>query len=592
MDNTNFSDLRSLSSEELIAENARRRATLFPPAPVAAAPPADSAALISLMKEDFALWCEKCVTIRHKLTGKRVPLRLNAPQRAVVAELERQRRAGLPMRIILLKSRQWGGSTVIQMYMAWIQCLHRTDWNSYICAHVKDTSATIRGMYTRMLESYPPELWIGDAAPGFRCFERSANTREISGRGCLVTVGSAENQDAARGADISMAHLSEVAFWKDTSARTPADLVRSVCSGIPMAPMTLIALESTANGVGNFFHSEWLRAKAGDSAFVPLFVPWHAIEAYTAPVSNPSAFASALDEYGRDLWNRGLCLEQIAWYMAKRRESASAQAMMAEYPSDDVEAFVHSGDAVFSREAIESLRRKCRPPRMRGELGVGARFIPDTAGCLEVWETPDELIADDYVVAVDIGGRSHSSDWSVIAVLAIMPHGHPPRIVAQWRGHIDHDILARKAIDIARFYNDALLVVESNTLETEASSGGSALYILERAAEEYPRIYRRRHRDSVHGTLATKLGFHMNSATKQLVITELVAAVREQAYIETDVRAADEMAVYERLPSGGYAARRGHHDDILITRAIALYVAATLQSRAEEKDAVKFVRRN
>ena len=37
-------------------------------------------------------------------------------------------------------------------------------------------------------------------------------------------------------------------------------------------------------------------------------------------------------------------------------------------------------------------------------------------------------------------------------------------------------------------------------------------------------------------------------------------------------RACDELAVYEQLPDGSYAAGRTNHDDLLMTRAIALYV--------------------
>lgn len=43
-------------------------------------------------------------------------------------------------------------------------------------------------------------------------------------------------------------------------------------------------------------------------------------------------------------------------------------------------------------------------------------------------------------------------------------------------------------------------------------------------------------------------------------------------HVERDSRACDEMASYTRLPNGAFGARQGCHDDILMTRAIALYV--------------------
>lgn len=86
------------------------------------------------MRHDFAFWCRTCVQIRDKQTGTYVPFVLNRPQRKALAAMEEQRRKGEPIRIIMLKARQWGGSTLIQMYMAWIQIMHRENWHSFICA--------------------------------------------------------------------------------------------------------------------------------------------------------------------------------------------------------------------------------------------------------------------------------------------------------------------------------------------------------------------------------------------------------------------------------------------------------------------------
>lgn len=70
------------------------------------------------LRHDFEYWALKCVTIRDKMSGEDIPLRLNAPQRRLLAAFERQRRRGLPIRTIILKARQWGGSTLVQTYMA------------------------------------------------------------------------------------------------------------------------------------------------------------------------------------------------------------------------------------------------------------------------------------------------------------------------------------------------------------------------------------------------------------------------------------------------------------------------------------------
>lgn len=59
---------------------------------------------------DFEYWAAKCVKIKDKLTGRDVPFVLNRPQRRVLGVLEKQRLAGRPLRLIMLKARQWGGS--------------------------------------------------------------------------------------------------------------------------------------------------------------------------------------------------------------------------------------------------------------------------------------------------------------------------------------------------------------------------------------------------------------------------------------------------------------------------------------------------
>lgn len=208
-------------------------------------------------RHDFEFWAATCAHITDKVTKQTVPFILNRPQRRLLKTVEEQRLLNLPMRLIMLKARQWGGSTFIQLYFAWLQIIHLRNWHSLICAHVKDTAATIRGMYSHLLANYPEEYWEEDFPPRFTPYERLGNTRAIPGRGCRVTVSSSESQESTRGMDYAMAHLSEVAFWKDSRLHNPVDLIRSVTSGIPRRPMTFIAMESTANGVGNFVSSSF-----------------------------------------------------------------------------------------------------------------------------------------------------------------------------------------------------------------------------------------------------------------------------------------------------------------------------------------------
>lgn len=249
----------------------------------------------------------------------------------------------------------------------------------------------------------------------------------------------------------------------------------------------------------------------------------------------------------RALWEKGCTLEQIQWYHDKRREYATPAQMAAEFPSDDLEAFASTSRSVFSPAGVEALRQGCCDPVAVGELvtsapvGYGAlvvkEFCHDTLGRLKVWKWPQSggRCYSRYVTAVDIGGRSDRSDYSVISVIdTITPDGRP-EVVAQWRGHIDHDLLTWKAAAIAQWYDEALLVIESNTLETEDAD--NSLFTLSELNHVYRNLYYRVARDRVTLAPEPRVGFHTNRATKTMVITRLIGLVRDGGYIERDLDA-------------------------------------------------------
>ena len=534
---------------------------------------------------DFEYWAVKCAKIKDKSSGKVVPFVLNYPQRKLLKELEDDRRQKKPCRIIMLKARQWGGSTLVQIYMAWLQIIQSKGLNSLICSHVKDSAAMIRGMYSLLLDRYPKEYMTGGKRLEFKPFESSRNTRRIWERECNVTIGSSESQDAVRGGDYAMAHLSEVGYWRDTEQSSPEDMVRSVCGAINTTAGTLIVMESTANGVGNYFHREWLRAKKGESDKKAIFVPWYEIEIYRKKVSSVAKLWESMTEYERNLWKvYGLTLQQIQWYHDKSREYISTEQMQAEYPTNDIEAFANSGRNVFAREKVEVLRGDCREPIAIGEV-VGkshkgkdalreVRFEEMSNGNMKIWSMPSNprKYTYKYVVSVDIGGRSESSDWSVITVFdrGGLAHGGKIEVAAEWRGHADHDIIAWKSATIAKYYHNALLVIESNTLECENEGGEQGQSILNELYDNYNHLY---YREVIEGL--PKLGFHTNRSSKAMIVTRLIGLIRDGEYIERNNAACDELAVYEQNGLS-YSASEGNHDDMVMTRAIGLFVATEL----------------
>jgi hypothetical protein len=194
-----------------------------------------------------------------------------------------------------------------------------------------------------------------------------------------------------------------------------------------------------------------------------------------------------------------------------------------------------------------------------------------------MWADVDpQDIANRYIVVVDVGGRSNKADFSVICVIDRywLMYGGSPEVVAQWRGHIDHDLLVWKAVHIAKYYNNALLVIESNTLETD-TDGDHTEYILDQISDIYSNLYARTPADKIREGAPVRWGFHTNRATKTMIIDNMVAILREEQYIERDQEACNEFDLYEKKDNGSYGAIDGHHDDILMTRLIGMYVAYT-----------------
>lgn len=573
-------------------------------------------------KHDFPFWTATLVYIHNKDAGKDVLFRLWYPQRILVSRFEAKRKAGEPIRLILMKARQWGGSTTTQLYMAWLQFFHKKGLNSLIIAHQGTASDEIKDMFDLMIKKHPVEFLhkLGEAysenEPKLVGVGKSGSTHRVPQRECKIKVGTAERPNGCRGGAYSLVHLSEVGLWQKTEGKSPEDIVRSACSGILAKPYTMIVMESTANGTGNFFHREYSAAADPKvkSQYEALFIAWFQIEHYSLPFNSAEelrAFAKQLwenrnnaytpsnrEESGRylwSLWERGASLEAIHWYIYERAGKNDFAVMAAEFPSDDVEAFVHSGTMVFDKYLVKRFEPFCREPKFVGEVYADAdegeealsnlRFREDRQGLLSIWAMPEKFddyeVTDRYLTVVDVGGRSNKADWSVIVVfdrLSMIDGSEPPSVVAQWYGHCDIDRLAWRAAQIAAFYNDSLLVIESNTLEThdkerQVEGGDQSQYILNQISDIYPNLYaRKQSEDEIREGAPRKYGFHTNVATKPMIISTLVKVIRERLYIERDKRCLDEYDTYERKPNGAYGAIVGKHDDLLMTRAIGLHI--------------------
>jgi hypothetical protein len=218
---------------------------------------------------------------------------------------------------------------------------------------------------TRRSESEKGQLAFGGIMSGVS-FQHGSQTTGI-GRGSTPTV----------------IHLSEVTAFPDPENLIEASLFRAVHE----SPNVFMILESTAEGVGNWWHKTWKLSKAGwhkgEARLCPLFLPWFTgTDIYPTPTwietrPVPEGFRSQMIKETKammakakmfvktdtllsavlgDDWEMG---EEQAWYWqvnyleykGKGREKLWYQEM----PGDDQECFQGSYDSVFGNELLNNL---------------------------------------------------------------------------------------------------------------------------------------------------------------------------------------------------------------------------------------------
>ena len=212
------------------------------------------------LKDDFAFYARNCLRIRTKDKGLQSFI-LNDAQTHIHSQLEKQLKETGKVRAILLKGRQQGASTYVGG-----RFIHKTTHNkgvrAFILTHDGESTNALFEMTDRYYENLPPQI---------KPETSKANAKELH-FGLLDSgykIGTAGNKAVGRGQTLQYFHGSEVAFWMNASEHT-----KGIMQAVPDADGTEVIWESTANGVGNFFHEQWKLAEKGLSEFQAIFVPW------------------------------------------------------------------------------------------------------------------------------------------------------------------------------------------------------------------------------------------------------------------------------------------------------------------------------
>ncbi|WP_312707291.1 hypothetical protein [Stenotrophomonas sp.] len=314
------------------------------------------------LRDDLEFYSKNCMLIRSK-SGSVQPLRFNKAQQYIHKRLEDQKRRTGKVRALILKGRQQGCSTYVSA-----RYYHAASWRkgirTFILTHEDAATQNLFEMVNRYHENCPEFVRPSTGA---------ANAKELlfdvldSG----YKVGTAGTKGVGRSSTVQLFHGSEVAFWKNAETHAAG-----VLQAVPNEDGTEVILESTANGIGNFYHQNWLAAERGDGDFIAIFVPWFWQEEYRRDV--PVGFDLTEEERTyAELY--GLDNGQMAWRRNKISELKDPALFKQEYPATAAEAFQMSGhDSFIKPELVAQARKNVREES--GPLVMGfdpARFGDD-----------------------------------------------------------------------------------------------------------------------------------------------------------------------------------------------------------------------
>lgn len=311
------------------------------------------------MRGDLQSFGATCLKIKTK-DKKIVKFKMNTAQIYTHKILERELKLKGKIRALVLKGRQQGISTyVAARYYHKASMFSAT--NVYILSHEQKATDNLFDMVDRYHTSNPLAPITGVS---------NAKELEFEHLDSSYTVATAGKKAGGRGRTPHLFHGSEVAFWANAGDHFAASV-----QGIPDIEGSEIILESTANGPSGEFFERWQEAEAGESDYIPIFIPWFWQEEYEREPDYGFELSSTAEEgylseaeYA-ELF--GLTLHKMAWRRAKVQELRSQNLFDQEYPATAQMAFVNSNVKSFI-PGLDVLRARKRNIRGAGPLIMGA----------------------------------------------------------------------------------------------------------------------------------------------------------------------------------------------------------------------------
>lgn len=479
-------------------------------------------------------WIQENLKIVNQ-SGKLVPFRLNKFQRELAAVIVLLERFQVPIRIIILKSRKLGFSTLAEA-VVFYRALLKTHRSSLLLAHTSATTSEIFKMtsrfYTHLCEDLKPPLTGG----------RESSSKISLGSPCYseIQTQTAGVRNPGRGMTPLDNHYSEFAFWQfDVEAWTALE---TAVPGPEKTRDSMIIVESTANGTGNHFHKLWRQSYKPKSPYdlykyvrqvrdnwdeeqkapwIGLFYSWTGDPDCSMEWVPGDEEPDQIERDYQDAYN--LTEGQLKWarFVREERLLGSWEQFHQEYPVDPELAFKFSGYPYFHQGKLKAQMAEVSEPIFRGEITFADRveahpeLEQNSYGNLVIWEHPKPGFQ--YAMGCDFA-EGVGADYTEMMVLKTSP----AELVAYYHCNtVDLIDAAVTAYLLGMYYNWSLLGGERNSIGMVCIEIWKHGHIDYPSLQEYPFIYHHEVKDKFTQEIVEKAGFQTNKATKKRALTKL-----------------------------------------------------------------------
>lgn len=495
----------------------------------------------------------------------------NSPQKKLDAAVQRQVEKGKPVRIGLLKARQWGGSTKIEGHLFRDSTL-RANRSSMIVAHDLDSARHLREMSYRYYEYYDfPKPKLKKESDKWWKFQHKIEGKSADSH---LRIDTADELSAGHSLTIHNLHLSEVQNWRNAQ-----ELVKGLFPTVPPSPDTMIFMEGTGSGVGNYWYDFCQMVQQPETEWDFVFVAWFEIDEYQRAFDEGKEkfdFEKSLDQDEKDLFEQGISLEKLHWrrIVLSGDLKGDLDSFHQQYPATPDEAFITSGRPVFPLTTVKK-QLNASKEGLQGYLEWKAKkviFVPDKRGYWKTWETPDENFGNLYVCGADVAEGievipelgNRGGDFSAARIL----RRDKRFFCGTFHARIDADLFAEE-LRKAFYYWKCPLFPEQN-------AGGGGNLVISRLRDD-PMV--KLIKTPVFGKKKELLkkdevgwettGGKANS-TKRIAIDEMNEAIREGSYEDPDREVWQECSTYVRDAKGATNAQSRKFDDLVMATAITL----------------------